>query len=206
VAGDDGLLAGRPGLVRADDGARGVVDVPEREPRPPGDDGEVPGQVRAPGALGHRPAVARAVDDAREDGDERGSGGGHRRGHLVVGPPLRLVVDAPERAVVSVRLVDDPPAGVPVDRERADVQRARDVEVGHQFEHVPGPLDVDSRGEGAAPRARSESYHAAMWRTPSTPAIGSRRLARSATSPATSRTPAGGSVTRSGSRLGATTS
>jgi hypothetical protein len=94
-------------------------------------------------------AVARAVDHARLDDDEREPLGHHRQRDVVVRLPFGAVVLAQVRPVVAVPLVGRRAAGVGEYRDGARVHPFGDAELAHHLENVPGASDVDPFGNVA---------------------------------------------------------
>jgi hypothetical protein len=126
----------------------------------------------------HRAVVPDPIDDARLDDDEGEPRRHERFRDLVVSDPLGLVVDAEERSVGPVRLVDDAPMGVAKDRQRAGVHPARHAEVPHGLEHGPGAFYVDAmrlariRNADLVPGRRVEDAIDAGHRAPHAGAVG----------------------------------
>ena len=123
-----------------------VLDVAVTHAAATRDRREVALEVGPPELLG-RAAVAGAVDGAGEERHDRHARLGHRDRHLVVGPPLRAVVDGEVGPLVPVGLVDHRAAGVRVDGQRARIDGLRHAELVDELEDVPGALDVDPLGD-----------------------------------------------------------
>lgn len=110
--------------------------------------------------------VARPKYGTQGRDHERKSRVHHRLGDLVVGTPLRTLIDRREVVRRLIRFVHILVAGVPVDPDRARVDALGDVHLDHQLEDGTGSLDVDSfgpvfvPGPGAQLEPRCEMEHA----------------------------------------------